>query len=68
MSASGAPKGAYQISGATPFHIVRLRRQEQKPDQISECIDQRHDLGRQASAQAPDGLGLNPAFAPVAFW
>lgn len=49
------------------FHVVGLPRQQQEPHQIAKRIDQRHDLRRQPTARAPDGLSLSPPFAPVAF-
>ncbi len=44
--------------------IVRLPRQQAEIDGVSERIGQRHDLGGDATARAPDGLALSPPLAP----
>jgi hypothetical protein len=49
------------------FAVVPLTRQQDKVDQVPQCIDQGDDLGRQAAARAPNSLVLSPPFAPVAF-
>ena len=49
------------------FQVVGLTWQENEIEQIPERIDQRHDLGGQSAARAPDGLSLSPPFAPLAF-
>src|SRR5215210_1553766 len=51
-----------------PDAVVALTGQEHKAHQIAECIDERHDLGGQAAARAPDGLRLSPPLAPVPCW
>jgi hypothetical protein len=45
--------------------IMALAGQQDEADQIAECIDQRHDLDRQAAARAAKGLIASPSFAPV---
>lgn len=50
------------------FHVMRLTGQQQEAHQVTKCIDQGHDFGRQAATRTPDSLILSPPFAPVAFW
>lgn len=50
------------------FQVMSLTRQENKVEQVSKRIDQRHDLGGQSAARAPDGLSVSPPLAPLAFW
>jgi hypothetical protein len=45
--------------------VVTLTRQEHEANQITERIDERCNLGRQAAARLADGLILSPPFAPV---
>jgi len=41
--------------------VVSLARQQDEPHEIAQRIDQRDDLGRQATARTPDGLRLGPS-------
>lgn len=50
------------------FEVMSLTRQDNKVEQVSERIDQRHDLGGQSAARAPDGLSVSSPLAPLAFW
>ncbi len=61
------PKGSPLDQRSDPLHVVCLSRQKQKPEQVTERIDQGHDLGRQSAARASDSLVLSPPFAPEAF-
>ena len=59
----------YTVDERSDAHdVVALARHKNKPHQIAECIDQRHDFGGQSAFRAPDGLILSPPLAPVAFW
>ena len=44
--------------------VVALTGQQDKANEIAECVGQRQDLGRQAAARLADGLALSPPFAP----
>src|SRR5512134_1937616 len=45
--------------------VVPLAWQQNEAHEITERIDQRHDLGRQTAARLADGLIFSPPFAPV---
>ena len=47
--------------------VVGLARKELEADQVAQRVDQRHDLGRQASPGSPDRLRIGPPFPPDAF-
>jgi hypothetical protein len=47
---------------------MALTGQKNEAHEITQCIDQRHDFGRQPAARTADGLILGPPFAPVPFW
>ena len=44
--------------------IMSLSGQQAKIDKVAERIGQGHDLGRNTTARASDGLALSPPFAP----
>src|SRR3954469_6804187 len=48
--------------------VVSLAGQQHEAHQIAECVGQGDDLGGQAAARTPNGLGLGPPLAPLAFW
>jgi len=45
--------------------VMALTGQEHKASEITERIDERHNLGRQPAARVADGLIVSPPFAPV---
>ena len=70
--ASGKPGAVQGVErdpvdqGRNADAVVTLAGQENKADQVSERVHERHDLGRQATARTSDGLTRSPPFAPVA--
>lgn len=48
--------------------VVALAGQQRKAHEVSQRIDESHDLGRQAAARFPYGLIESPPFAPAPCW
>ena len=44
-----------------PHAVMSLSRQQDEPHEIAQRVDQRDDLGRQATARTPDGLRPGPS-------
>ena len=47
-----------------PDCVVALSGQQDKADEIAQCINERQDFGRQAAARLSNSLALSPPFAP----